>query len=98
MVGLLLASSAGVYTYRQCISPAYDADDETAAEALVEGLERLNESLNVPRLRDCVKVDRTQFATMVEKMALDALASGSPQNNPVIPTAEQIVELYWAAW
>lgn len=76
----------------------YDADDETAAEALVEGLERLNESLNVPRLRDCVKADRTQFAAMAEKMALDALASGSPQNNPVVPSAEQIVELYWAAW
>jgi alcohol dehydrogenase class IV len=77
---------------------AHDTDDETAAEALVEELERLNQSLNVPRLRDCVKADQAQFATMVEKMALDALASGSPQNNPITPTAEQIVELYWAAW
>jgi alcohol dehydrogenase class IV len=29
-----------------------------------------------------------------EKMALDALVSGSPDNNPVVPTAEQIVTLY----
>jgi alcohol dehydrogenase class IV len=31
-------------------------------------------------------------------MAADALASGSPQNNPRIPTEEEIVELYKAAW
>jgi hypothetical protein len=31
-------------------------------------------------------------------MAADALASGSPQNNPVVPIATQIEELYRAAW
>ncbi|GIV85609.1 MAG: hypothetical protein KatS3mg052_2616 [Candidatus Roseilinea sp.] len=31
-------------------------------------------------------------------MAQDALASGSPQNNPVVPTAEQIIALYEQAW
>jgi alcohol dehydrogenase class IV len=31
-------------------------------------------------------------------MAQDALASGSPQNNPVVPTAAEIVELYRQAW
>ncbi|MBL8118190.1 MAG: iron-containing alcohol dehydrogenase [Anaerolineae bacterium] len=75
-----------------------DHDDETAAKALVDGLEQLNQSLNIPRLRDCVRVDRLQFADSVQKMAADALASGSPQNNPIVPTAEQIVELYWMAW
>jgi alcohol dehydrogenase class IV len=31
-------------------------------------------------------------------MARDALASGSPANYPVVPTVEQIVELYLRAW
>jgi alcohol dehydrogenase class IV len=31
-------------------------------------------------------------------MAADALASGSPQNNPRVPTASEIVELYQQAW
>jgi hypothetical protein len=31
-------------------------------------------------------------------MASDALASGSPQNNPRVPSAEEIVSLYEQAW
>jgi alcohol dehydrogenase class IV len=77
---------------------ATNNDDETAADALAEGLEQLNKQLAVPRLRDCVKADADAFDTSLPKMAADALASGSPQNNPVVPTAEQIMELYREAW
>jgi len=73
-------------------------DDEAAAHKLVDGLEALNEALQIPTLRDCVKVGRVKFEKSLEKMAGDALASGSPQNNPTVPTAEQIVELYKQAW
>jgi alcohol dehydrogenase len=31
-------------------------------------------------------------------MADDALASGSPGRNPVVPAAEEIVDLYRRAW
>jgi alcohol dehydrogenase len=31
-------------------------------------------------------------------MADDALASGSPSRNPVVPTAEEIQDLYRRAW
>lgn len=75
-----------------------DDDDETAGDALAEGLTRLNVQLEVPPLRDCVKVGRADFEANLEKMATDALASGSPQNNPVIPTVEQICDLYLEAW
>jgi alcohol dehydrogenase class IV len=68
------------------------------SEALMEGLENLNKQLGIPKLRDVVKVDRSQFESHLRKMADDALASGSPQNNPVVPTAEEIVELYQEAW
>jgi alcohol dehydrogenase class IV len=69
-----------------------------AGEALVAGLADLNRRLGVPRLAECCGVDRVAFDKIVRKMAEDALASGSPHNNPVIPTAEQIVTLYGQAW
>jgi alcohol dehydrogenase class IV len=72
--------------------------DETAASALAEGLVSLNERLEVPRLRDCPGITLERFEQTLEKMAGDALASGSPQNNPVVPTAGEIMELYRQAW
>ena len=72
--------------------------DGSACEALVAGLEQLNAQLGVSRLRDYVRKPQEEFEKHLPKMAEDALASGSPQNNPVVPTAEQIVELYRQAW
>jgi alcohol dehydrogenase class IV len=76
---------------------AVDADS-AAAEKLVNGLEALNRRLKIPRLRDDPRIQEEKFFRSLEKMANDALASGSPQNNPVVPTAEQIVALYRQAW
>ncbi len=72
--------------------------DDQAAESLVAGLEQLNADLDLPRLRACRGVEETRFRALLTKMADDALASGSPQNNPRVPTAEEIVALYEAAW
>ncbi|MBW2146753.1 MAG: iron-containing alcohol dehydrogenase [Deltaproteobacteria bacterium] len=72
--------------------------DEAAGSALVKGLQELNDKLEVPRLGECVKVELSAFDERVEKMASDALASGSPGNNPVVPDVEEIVELYHNAW
>ena len=72
--------------------------DVTAGEKLVAGLAALNTRLQVPRLGGCRGVERARFDATKEKMAADALASGSPQNNPVVPTAEQIVALYEESW
>jgi alcohol dehydrogenase class IV len=67
-------------------------------EALDDGLERLNAELGIPKLRDALGIDRGAFELHLKKMADDALASGSPQNNPVIPSVEEIVDLYRSAW
>ena len=72
--------------------------DAQAAESLVAGLQQLNADLSVPRLRECRGVEETRFRTLLPTMAADALASGSPQNNPRVPTAEEIVSLYEMAW
>lgn len=79
-----------------CCHP--DSPDPFAAAELVEGLEQLNVGLRVPRLRDCPGIDEPRFRSVLTKMANDALASGSPQNNPRVPTAEEIIALYEAAW
>ncbi len=75
-----------------------DAPAALACAALVRGLEELNARLAVPRLRGCRGVERAKFEASLGKMAADALASGSPQNNPVVPSAEEIIRLYEEAW
>jgi alcohol dehydrogenase len=73
-------------------------DDATAAARMVEGLEALNRRLEVPRLGELEQLEEERFVVTVAKMAADALASGSPERNPVVPTEEQIVDLYKEAW
>jgi len=75
-----------------------DASDASAADSLVEGLEKLNARLEVPRIRDFKGAALEVFEGALEKMASDALASGSPANNPVVPTAPEIIKLYREAW
>ena len=78
---------------------ASEADTaEAACRALIDGLKGLNQAVNVPTLGECAKVDLAVFDEKVRKMASDALASGSPNNNPVVPDLEQIVDLYHQAW
>ena len=72
--------------------------DEQACESLIDWLRKLNDDLELPRLSGCHGVSREIFERQVEKMASDALASGSPANNPRVPSVEEIVELYHSAW
>ena len=75
-----------------------EADEAAAGAALIQSLVDLNTRLEVPRLRDCPGLEPQKFESVLEKMAADALASGSPQNNPRVPTAAEIVALYREAW
>ena len=72
--------------------------DESACEALSAWLDDLNADLQVPRLRECCGGDLEKFRATLPRMAGDALESGSPQNNPIVPAASQIVELFESAW
>ena len=73
-------------------------DEETACKQLVQWLVQLNASLRLPRLSECKSVERSTFDSHVEQMAKDAIASGSPANNPRIPSEDEIVRLYHEAW
>ncbi len=72
--------------------------DAAAAESLVDALTSLNRDLGVPRLREHPRMDEWKFFSAIEKMSADALASGSPANNPIVPTVEEIAALYREAW
>ena len=72
--------------------------DDMACQALTDWLDRLNNDLRVPRLRECCGDDIDRFRASLKKMAMDALESGSPQNNPIVPQVSEIEELFEAAW
>ena len=77
---------------------AQEEDDTSAAcELLIDGLQKLNDTVEIPGLRDC-GISKEALTGALDKMADDALASGSPQNNPRVPTAEEIKSLYLEAY
>ncbi|MGG5252419.1 iron-containing alcohol dehydrogenase [Neobacillus sp. SM06] len=63
------------------------------ANVVVNEIKKLCNDLNIPNMKT-YGIDQDQFDQVVEKMAADAIASGSPGNNPRIPSHEEIVELY----
>jgi alcohol dehydrogenase class IV len=71
--------------------------DAVAAAKLVTGLERLNQDLAVPTPSG-FGISEAQWNDKMELMAEQALASGSPNNNPRVPSAGEIVALYRAVW
>lgn len=67
----------------------------TACSKLIENLFILNDDLKVP---SPTVLGHTANEDMFTLMASQALASGSPQNNPRVPTKNEIIELYEEVW
>ncbi len=67
--------------------------DHAAAEAFVKEVTRFCAEVGIPKLQD-LGVKKEDFFAQLDKMASDALESGSPQNTMRIPTKEQIIEIY----
>ncbi|MCD2117763.1 MULTISPECIES: iron-containing alcohol dehydrogenase [Rhodococcus] len=70
-----------------------DASDATAAADLVVALKELCRDVEVPTPKS-YGIDKQTWDERLPVMAEQALASGSPNNNPRIPTAEEIRDLY----
>jgi len=68
-----------------------------AAYLAAKAVKRLNDDLKIPTLKG-LGVDEKRFHSIVSQMAADAIASGSPGNNPRKATTEEIVELYRKAF
>ena len=75
---------------------AGDADG-IAAEKLAEGLAGLNRELDVPTPGG-FGIDKAAWDARLAIMAEQALASGSPGNNPRVPSKDEIVALYQVVW
>jgi len=87
--------------YAECakvmgIAGSENADLQAATE-LVDALFQRNQELEVPSPREYGIAEREYFR-LVPTMIEQALASGSPQNNPRIPTQQEIGELYREVW
>lgn len=68
------------------------SDREMADEVILE-VKQLCRDLKISNMKTW-GIDKNQLDQVVSKMATDALASGSPENNPRIPSHEEIVQLY----
>ena len=67
--------------------------DQVAGARLLEELRALNRDLAVPTPRD-YGIDPDAWERLLPTMAAQALASGSPANNPRVPDEAAIVSLY----
>jgi len=73
------------------------ASDEANCAALVEGLAALNSRLTVPSPA-AFGIERDAWFARMELMAEQAEASGSPANNPRVPSRAEMVTLYTELW
>lgn len=78
------------------ISSSSDSD-ENAARKLVEALQSLNQDLAVPS-PSAYGLDKERWDGLLPLMATQALASGSPANNPRVPNEETIIRIYNEVW
>ena len=72
-------------------------NDEIANQKLLSELVAINEELNVPTPKE-FGINETDFMNNLEVMAKQAIASGSPGNNPRIPEVSEIIDIYKLLW
>ncbi|KNC83918.1 hypothetical protein SARC_03853 [Sphaeroforma arctica JP610] len=83
--------------YAQCAAAMGFASDsasvDNAAAALLEGLEQMCHDLKVPSLSQ-FGVKESQYRAAIDRMVSEAQASGSPGNNPRVPTDAEMARVY----
>lgn len=72
-------------------------NDETAAKAFLAAIIKLCETLEVPTLAE-YGVDKEAFFEVMDKMADDAIVSGSPGNTRKTTTKEDVLKMYKELW
>jgi len=73
------------------------ASESDAGDRLVAGLGELNKVLQVPT-PETYGISKAAWEESIPMMVEQAIASGSPANNPLIPSAEEIEQLYLTLW
>ncbi|HYZ40957.1 MAG TPA: iron-containing alcohol dehydrogenase, partial [Stellaceae bacterium] len=88
---------AALERYADCARAMGVADEDEGSQSavarLLDELRRLNEDLEVPSPR-AWGIDARRYEQLLPVMASQALASGSPANNPRVPTSDEIIDLY----
>ena len=88
---------AALDRYADCARAMGIADDSEGSQGavarLLDELRRLNRDLKVPSPRQ-YGIETGRYEELLPVMASQALASGSPANNPRVPNADEIIELY----
>src|SRR5262252_3871788 len=91
------SAPAALERYADCARAMGVAEEgegsQSAVARLLGELRRLNEDLKVPSPR-AWGIDGARYEELLPVMASQALASGSPANNPRIPTTDEILDLY----
>jgi alcohol dehydrogenase class IV len=72
-------------------------NDEVANNKLLVELSAINEELDVPTPKE-FGIDKDDFMNNMEIMAKQAIASGSPGNNPRVPEVNEIIGIYKLLW
>jgi alcohol dehydrogenase class IV len=92
---------AAAKRYADCaraMGVAKQTDSDASANAkLMTELYAINEELQVPSPQQ-FGISREHFFDNLEVMAEQALASGSPSNNPRVPSTAEIIEIYKKLW
>jgi alcohol dehydrogenase class IV len=78
------------------VATAQDSDRDANAKLLRE-LRQLNADLDVPTPRS-YGIDKARYFKLLPVMAEQAQASGSPANNPRIPSLAEMIALYEEIW
>lgn len=71
--------------------------EQRAGKLLIDGLYALNSDLDVPSPK-AFGIEKNEYFSLLSTMAEQALASGSPNNNPRVPEIIDIEQLYRAVW
>ncbi|MBH0119253.1 iron-containing alcohol dehydrogenase [Rhodococcus sp. CX] len=71
----------------------HEVSDSVAADNLVAALTDLCSDLKVPTPKD-YGIDKARWDELIPLMAEQAIGSGSPNNNPLVPTDAEIRDLY----
>lgn len=89
-------AQAGYADCARAMGAASETDrDEVAAGKLVDELRALNADLDVPTPK-AYGIDEAKYRGLMPLMSEQALASGSPNNNPRVPSKDEIVQIYEA--
>lgn len=76
---------------------AHEDDDKTAAEKFLNACKEICKTCEIPTLEE-YGIDKNKFFEVMDKMADDALASGSPANTIKEVSKEDILTIYKNLW